>query len=406
MEKKQCPCCGCLTLDELGAWEICPVCFWEDESGIYRNGSPDPQLASVPNGDLSIVKARRILRRCGACQESMAGKTRKPTPEEVTVMYTNLMNDPDGWLHDLAYDLCIDAFFLVLIASRNSRQANIYTVRDGSVVTYTDWFGGADSIHDRYMKQFSEQGKQPGIHLWRFEYGTPVIQRFYPESEYNSVLYDGYSSYVMFWIEYGLTPPGEEGRAKLEAVMDDAERIRKSLVYACYIGDTEQIIARAKKASPAQLNKAIPYMNTPLGFCAQHGDLEGFRAVMAAGADLGKSVASMSPLGWAMHCSPDIALYIRKNYRAQFDAELKKQGVRLFSQTNDPRLFAVADESGLDLAPLAFDFAKSGNAAGINYLLKKGTDLNVTDSCGCTPVFYAERGGEKTRAVRELLAKA
>jgi len=26
-----CPCCGYLTLPERGAYDICPVCFWEDD---------------------------------------------------------------------------------------------------------------------------------------------------------------------------------------------------------------------------------------------------------------------------------------------------------------------------------------------------------------------------------------
>ena len=26
-----CPCCGYLTLDERGGYEICPVCYWEDD---------------------------------------------------------------------------------------------------------------------------------------------------------------------------------------------------------------------------------------------------------------------------------------------------------------------------------------------------------------------------------------
>src|SRR5262249_6030280 len=27
----RCPCCHCLTLHERGGYEICPVCFWEDD---------------------------------------------------------------------------------------------------------------------------------------------------------------------------------------------------------------------------------------------------------------------------------------------------------------------------------------------------------------------------------------
>ncbi|HEP9402485.1 hydrolase, partial [Pseudomonas aeruginosa] len=36
-----CPCCGYLTFDEepCGTYEICPVCYWEDD--IAQNKDPD-----------------------------------------------------------------------------------------------------------------------------------------------------------------------------------------------------------------------------------------------------------------------------------------------------------------------------------------------------------------------------
>jgi Cysteine-rich CPCC len=30
-QKEPCPCCGCLTLDDRRRFEICSVCFWEDD---------------------------------------------------------------------------------------------------------------------------------------------------------------------------------------------------------------------------------------------------------------------------------------------------------------------------------------------------------------------------------------
>ncbi|EGK2637731.1 hypothetical protein IOQ94_002197, partial [Listeria monocytogenes] len=31
MSKERCACCNCLTIDVRGEFEICPICFWEDE---------------------------------------------------------------------------------------------------------------------------------------------------------------------------------------------------------------------------------------------------------------------------------------------------------------------------------------------------------------------------------------
>lgn len=58
-----CPCCGYLTLTEAVAYEICPVCCWEDD------GQDDPRADEVwggPNGRLSLTAARENFRRISA----------------------------------------------------------------------------------------------------------------------------------------------------------------------------------------------------------------------------------------------------------------------------------------------------------------------------------------------------
>ena len=55
----RCPCCGYLTLHERGAYEICRLCWWEDD------GQDDPHAEEVrggPNGDVSLADARRNFR--------------------------------------------------------------------------------------------------------------------------------------------------------------------------------------------------------------------------------------------------------------------------------------------------------------------------------------------------------
>ena len=62
----RCPCCSCKTLHQRGGFEICPVCFWEDDgqddydADIVRGG---------PNGGLSLTEARANYRRFSACDE-------------------------------------------------------------------------------------------------------------------------------------------------------------------------------------------------------------------------------------------------------------------------------------------------------------------------------------------------
>ena len=76
----RCPCCGCKTLGERGGFEICEVCFWEDD------GQDDHDADAVrggPNGALSLTQARANFRRFGACEERFIDKVRPPRAEEL-----------------------------------------------------------------------------------------------------------------------------------------------------------------------------------------------------------------------------------------------------------------------------------------------------------------------------------
>jgi hypothetical protein len=74
-----CPCCHHTTLTERGGFDICPVCFWEDD------GQDDHDATVVrggPNGALSLEQARRNYRSFGACDEHSKAHVRLPLPEE------------------------------------------------------------------------------------------------------------------------------------------------------------------------------------------------------------------------------------------------------------------------------------------------------------------------------------
>ena len=75
-----CPCCGCKTLTERGQFEICAVCYWEDDG--QDDGDADESRGG-PNGHLSLTNARANYLRFGACEESMLENVRPPHPEEL-----------------------------------------------------------------------------------------------------------------------------------------------------------------------------------------------------------------------------------------------------------------------------------------------------------------------------------
>ncbi|MFD0856060.1 CPCC family cysteine-rich protein [Actinomadura adrarensis] len=78
-EPYACPCCGYLTLGARGNYEICPVCFWEDD------GQDDHDADAVrggPNYGLSLTQARRNFARIGACEPRCLPHVREPLPGE------------------------------------------------------------------------------------------------------------------------------------------------------------------------------------------------------------------------------------------------------------------------------------------------------------------------------------
>ncbi|NJS13240.1 MAG: enoyl-CoA hydratase/isomerase family protein [Sphingopyxis sp.] len=75
-----CPCCGYPTLKTRGGFEICPICYWEDD------GQDDHDVLAVrggPNYELSLSSARKNFREIGACEAGMIRHVRPPTKEEI-----------------------------------------------------------------------------------------------------------------------------------------------------------------------------------------------------------------------------------------------------------------------------------------------------------------------------------
>lgn len=77
-DRYPCPCCGDRVLDAmLGSYEICPVCFSEDDGVQLRRPSMDGGTDKV-----SLVEAQRNYQDFGACDEHGRRYARPPTEPE------------------------------------------------------------------------------------------------------------------------------------------------------------------------------------------------------------------------------------------------------------------------------------------------------------------------------------
>lgn len=74
-----CPCCGVRTLQENGGFEMCPVCYWEDDG---QSDADADVVRGGPNGSLSLSEARRNFAEFGASDLIYVGSVRPPLDSE------------------------------------------------------------------------------------------------------------------------------------------------------------------------------------------------------------------------------------------------------------------------------------------------------------------------------------
>ena len=91
--KYKCPCCGYFTLDAFyGEYDICPVCFWEEDSLQFKN----PIMDGGAN-QISLIQARINYKSMGVSEERLDEYVRPPLEEE---LHGIAYDSPKGWYDD------------------------------------------------------------------------------------------------------------------------------------------------------------------------------------------------------------------------------------------------------------------------------------------------------------------
>lgn len=77
--KYSCPCCRCFTLMGRGRFEVCPVCYWEDDD---QDDHDAEVVRGGPNADLSLSAARENFAREQVVSPEFKDSVRAPLPHE------------------------------------------------------------------------------------------------------------------------------------------------------------------------------------------------------------------------------------------------------------------------------------------------------------------------------------
>jgi hypothetical protein len=76
----RCPCCSYRTLYERGSFEICPVCYWEDDG---QDNADAGTVRGGPNGSLSLSQARANYGKYGVYDPKYTEHVRPPRSVEM-----------------------------------------------------------------------------------------------------------------------------------------------------------------------------------------------------------------------------------------------------------------------------------------------------------------------------------
>ncbi len=79
-QKFACPCCGYKTFTEEahGTYDICEVCYWEDDPNQFAD--PDDEDGA---NRVSLRQAQKNFAEFGACEKEMVANVRKPHADEM-----------------------------------------------------------------------------------------------------------------------------------------------------------------------------------------------------------------------------------------------------------------------------------------------------------------------------------
>jgi hypothetical protein len=261
-------------------------------------------------------------------------------------------------------------------------------------------------LFEKYMNEIEELMVGQGILYIKMEEGK--LKEYCIVKDMNPELFNIDLFELMVYQREGLEPEGEKRKAVLQESIK-AEKIKNTLVFACYMNDMEKIKMLSVNAKKSDLDKVLQYCGTSVQFCCKHNNLEAFRLLAEKGANLNKSVMGQTPLEIAFKNSSDIVKYIHKEYADIYHKEVEKKGFGIALHCKDEELLNDILELGCNVNcekkpfPPLHNFADHNNVLGIKFLLNHGANIECRNQYKQTALHRAVSG--KNEAAVELLIK-
>lgn len=290
----------------------------------------------------------------------------------------------------------------LILGTENSYTSGYFAISENEV-SYDGHITVA--LFDKYRNEIKELMLGKGILCIKVDAGKLVEYGLVNDT--NPELFDTDVFELIIYQRYGLEPEEEERKEILQQSLK-AEKIKNTLVFACYMNDMERIKELVTHASKSDLDKVLKYSGTSLQFCSKHDNLEAFRLVAEKGANVGKRSLAQTPLEIAFKHSSDIVNYIRLEFPEVYQKEVNKKGFGIALHCKDEALLENILRLGCDVNqerkpfPPLHSFADFNNIVGIKFLLDHGADLEGRNDCKQTALHRAIRR-ENVAAIEMLL---
>ena len=195
-----------------------------------------------------------------------------------------------------------------------------------------------------------------------FPLGVTVITNDFEKliTQYNPELGSTDLLELIVFQEFNLKPSSEDRQAVLEKSIKQ-EKIKNTLVWACYVNDRAEFL----------------------------------KLLLEKGANLLKKSFVATPIQLAFSCSDSITFYLLENYKDDVVREIEKKGFLLAAGNTNRTILEAVHSLGADLYgkdpyfPNLHNFADSDNVAGLQFLLDNGVDINCKNKQGKTALDRA-----------------
>lgn len=235
-----------------------------------------------------------------------------------------------------------------------------------------------------------------------------IDKKIIHHTNYNPELFWDAAMELILYQTYGVIPVDLERKTQLGESLQQ-EKIKKTLVYACYLNLRNEIdFLLTKKVIKSELNRNLKGIGTPLGLSIQQNNFDLATKLLALGADPKKKSFVYTPLELAFRYSDEMVWYFFDHYKEYFINTIKQKGLAIAGLNQNIEIYKLLIDLGCDplgkdpAFPMPHVFVDYNNLHGLQFLAKYGVDMNYKNKYKET-AFERAKKQEKTELINFLL---